>query len=44
MENTRIKGDWAFTLRGDTLTGTLITRDDNLLVRKISVKRKPASK
>lgn len=35
----RKPGDWVFTLAGDTLNGTLTLRENNLLFRKISVRR-----
>ena len=37
---TRKPGDWVFTLKGDALTGTLVSRDDHKLIRKISVKQR----
>ena len=36
----RKPGDWVFTLKGDTLTGTLVTRSEGVLYRKITVKKK----
>ncbi len=36
----RKPGDWNFTLKGDTLTGTLVVREGNLLFRKIEVKKR----
>jgi hypothetical protein len=38
MEGRR-PADWEFTLAGDTLTGTLIIREGNVLFRKITVKK-----
>lgn len=35
----RKPGDWVFTLAGDTLNGTLTLRENNLIFRKISVRR-----
>ena len=37
---TRKPGDWVFTRKGETLTGTLITRADGVLVRRIVVHKK----
>ena len=40
----RMPADWAFELKGDTLTGTLVMREEKKLFRKIEVKRVAASK
>lgn len=39
LDSARTPGDWIFTLTGDTLSGTLTTRADHRLIRKVTVRR-----